>query len=114
MDKKKRVRESTENSNYIPRDFQKTRKDINFIQGKVFIFTLLLTNCFSARTLHKLMHSQEKATIQKDTNKSQCSLCNDFSHTSKCNFCEKSLCSLCLRQCESCMDVFCVICSTIR
>ncbi|XP_068683257.1 uncharacterized protein [Montipora foliosa] len=45
---------------------------------------------------------------------SVCWVCCQQSEAMPCAFCEHSVCEMCVRQCNQCVGVFCIFCSTIN
>lgn len=65
-----------------------------------------------------LMQSQQiKQTQQPSSNNvtfNKCWLCEQPSETMPCNFCERRVCEMCVRQCDRCFGVFCSCCATVK
>lgn len=66
------------------------------------------------KTMMRLMHAQADAPEPMDVDLGPCSVCRDESDDLiPCTHCSHTVCSVCTRQCEACMDFFCTVCSRL-
>lgn len=66
-----------------------------------------------------LMQSQKNLQIQdtkpnQRTSNYKCWLCEKFTETMPCTFCEHRICEMCIRQCDRCFGVFCSCCTIVK
>ena len=43
-----------------------------------------------------------------------CWACRQARHLNSCSYCSRGVCDTCTRQCELCLEVFCMFCSSVR
>jgi hypothetical protein len=77
----------------------------------------LLNGLWKARVVNKTMFTHIcKIPLWKNicVHVSVCETCRHVPGNIRCQFCERPVCLTCVRQCDSCCDSFCQLCSTIE
>lgn len=66
----------------------------------------------SEKTINQLFDAASKSSSQNKVSKpNQCSCPTDEHPLVRCYFCDKMICSNCLRPCDICREIFCENCS---